>query len=173
MKYDFLAPYFKLSDPLEKMYVTQGFGVNGVQLYKDLGLDGHNGTDLRAKYIDTFAMIDAKVIDSGEDRIGGRFVKYRPKDALVNGDWYRLEIIHYHLQSWDVSAGSFVVRGQKIGVTGNTPNKPVNGITYSTAPHLHIGVKVFKKNLSGGWVMDYNNGYKGAVNPATFLLSRS
>jgi murein DD-endopeptidase MepM/ murein hydrolase activator NlpD len=85
MKYDFLAPYFKLSDPLEKMYVTQGFGVNGVQLYEDLGLDGHNGIDLRARYIPTYATIDAQVISSGQDYTGGRFVKYRPDDVYIAG----------------------------------------------------------------------------------------
>ncbi len=160
--YDFLIPHYKLSDPLEYMYTTQGFGENATSFYKTLGLLGHPGLDLRAQigtYV--YASIDGEV-EVFTDRGGGRGVKILTDPIIHEGQKWRLEVLNYHLDAQLVQDGSRVTRGQLIARSGNSGK-------YTTAPHDHFTTRpqVFKND---NWeIDDYNNGYWGNINPVRFL----
>lgn len=162
MNTDFLIPHFPLSYPVDEVFLTQGFGQNGTSFYEKLGMKGHNGLDLRAPDgTPCYAAMPGLVIESGEDYQGGRLVKIRSEEKEVNGKRYRVEIIYYHLKTWEVKAGQFVNRGQLVATADNT------GV-YTTASHLHFGFKIYV--FDNGWRhLDYNNGYFGAQDPTPFL----
>lgn len=164
MNYDFLIPYFRLSNSLEHIKITQNFGENLTGFYAQLGMDGHNGIDYSARIgTHVFAMIDGTITWSGVDGTGGKAVRYVTDAVEVEGKLYRLEIIHYHLDEWLVQTGSRIYRGQLVGYTGNTGK-------YTTGPHLHDGVKVNWSDDGGKtWQKDYSNGYKGAINHSPFI----
>ena len=155
---DLLIPHFRFSNPLEHVFVTQGFGENATPFYAEMGLDGHTGQDLRAiTGTPCFAVIDAVCINSGQDYTGGRFVRLQTDSVTIGGKEYRLQVLYYHLQEWSVLAGERVYRGQQVGLTGNTGR-------LTTAPHLHLEVVV--QWFEGGiWKSDINNGYRGAIDP--------
>ena len=56
---------------------------------------------------------------------------------ISHGNGYKT--VYGHLNKRNVSRGTYVVRGQKVGEVGNTGR--------STAPHLHYEVKHHKKRL--------------------------
>ena len=162
----FLTNHFKLFNPLKTMYVTQGFGPQTnpslKDLYKSLGLTGHNGLDLRAPMdTDAFACFKGSVISAQEDSTGGKELKLRSDEKLISGISYRLEAIYYHLNDWIAKQGAGVLLGERIAKTGNTGK-------YTTAPHLHFGLKIQWKEGSV-WKTDYTNGYRGAVDPWPFF----
>lgn len=162
MDVSFLIPHYPLSNPLEFVLTTQGFGANDAPYYKQLGLLGHNGTDFRAlNGTACYAVIDGTVIEAGQDWQGGRVIRIRTAEVECNGKKWRLEFIYYHLDSWLVLAGEMVWRGQPIGFTDNTGR-------YSTAPHLHFGMEVHWFE-DGIWKKDTNNGYWGCVDSAPFF----
>lgn len=157
-----LIPYFRLSQPLEYIFITQGFGENATSFYASLGLKGHPGNDYRAVTgTPCFAVIDGTCTSSGQDSTGGRFIKLTTDPQLVGGKEYQLEFRYYHLQEWSVLAGERVYRGQQVGLTDNTGR-------LTTAPHLHLEMKVYWKE-DGLWKLDINNGYRGAKDPQPFF----
>ena len=156
-----LTPYFRLSQPLEHVYVTQGFGEQRID-YTALGATAHMGVDYRAVTgTPCFAVIDGTITVAGQDWQGGRVVRLQTDPVEVDGKKYRLEFIYYHLQEWSVLAGERVYRGQQVGLTDNTGK-------YSTAPHLHFGMEIhwFEDGL---WKKDSNNGYWGCFDPKPFF----
>ena len=162
MNYNFLIPHFRLSDPLEYMFITQGFGENGTPFYAQLGWDGHPGNDLRSQigtYV--YASIDgvAQVfIDSG----GGKGVRIHADPVEVDGEQWRVGVLNYHLDEQIVQHGSRVSRGQLIALTGNSGR-------YTTAPHDHFAVRP-EILRNGRWeIHDKGNGYDGYVDPQLFL----
>lgn len=164
MNFDFLIEHFRLSNPLEVVYINQLFGKNDVKFYKDLGMAGHNGIDYAANTgTHAFASIPGTVSFAGKDGSGGKSVRIVSDPVKVDGMWYRAELIYYHLDGWLVEAGETVLRSQLIGFTGNTGE-------FTTGPHLHWGLKIqWSHDNKLSWNKDYNNGFFGAVDPLPFL----
>lgn len=170
MNFDHLKKHFQLNDPVDKgTFITQGFGrdrtsANILHWYESMGLQGHNGVDYGVRWKPVYAVIDGTVISSGEDISGGRLIKYETAPISNEHGDFKLQFIYYHLDSMKVKSGDKVKRGQDIGVSGNTGK-------YTTGAHLHFGMKpYFKKD--GKWQRDYNNGYKGAIDPLPFMISQ-
>ena len=78
------------------------------------------------------ATADGLVVSS---RYNGTFGNYI---EISHGNGYKT--VYGHLHKRNVSTGTYVVRGQKIGEVGNTGR--------STAPHLHYEVKLNNKRVN-------------------------
>lgn len=138
--------------PLDKVTITQGFGERP-EYYKKYGLKGHNGIDLRTRYLDTplgkryvQAMADGKVVEVRRFGSGyGTYVKLLQKDGST--------MTYAHLYKSYVYEGQNVTQGQKIALTDNTGD--------SSAPHLHITYKPKNPNMK--------NGFFGAEDPTKLI----
>ena len=130
--------------------ITQGFGENP-HIYKQFGMDGHNGVDFGDNGDDNiFAPFEgvAVVQDSGS---GGYGLHVRIKDDTK-------ECVLGHLSEVNVIDGQNIGMGDKIGVMGDTG--------FSTGKHLHLGMRF----LEDGQVLNYGNGYFGYVDPMPFMV---
>lgn len=159
----FLIDAYKLSDPLESMHITQPYAANYLPIYKDvLGQKGHSGNDLRGQ-IGTyaFASIDGTAHVATASN-GGKSVRIYTNPITHEGKEWRLDVLYYHLSEQLVQHGTRVLRGQLIALTGNTG-------ALSTGPHLHFGVRPQVKE-NGKWTWyNYDNGYRGYLDPQLFL----
>lgn len=160
----FLTEHFpKFHYVLKKMTVTQLFGKNKVDFYRKLGMIGHNGIDYRARIgTKTFTAITGTVTLATTDVGGGKSVKVETEPVKIGNMFYKLETIHYHLDSYSVKRGDKVKAGDLIGKTGNTGR-------YTTGPHLHFGLKVVWSKDGKKWAKDYGNGFRGAIDPEPFF----
>lgn len=117
--------------------ITQGFGQDfiwtkkdhpewiGRWFYKDIiGVDGHNGIDFESPNgTCLYAPHDGEVIEIlNKD---GRGIRLQGKEY---------QSIFYHLEDWACELKQKIKQGDLIGYTDNTGR-------YTTAPHLHWGVK--------------------------------
>lgn len=163
--YRFLTEHFPTFSPvLRTMTLTQGFGKNNVDFYKKLGMIGHNGLDYRAAIgVQTFSAIHGEASYASTDGTGGKSVRVLSDPVDIGGIQYKLETIHYHLDSYEVRKGQKIKAGDIIGKTGNTGK-------YTTGPHLHFGLKVlWSDNNWKTWNKDYLNGFRGAIDPTPFF----
>jgi hypothetical protein len=144
----------KLQLPLKNISVTQPFGVNFVTFYSQLGLKGHNGVDFSSKNgCKCYAAHGGEIIFAGKGGDGGIGVEIWDKVQMI-------KTIYYHFKEALVKVGDKVVEGQLIGLCDNT------GI-YTTGDHLHFGLKNVDEN---GNTLDYENGYKGAIDPTPYFV---
>lgn len=115
---------------------------------RDAGARRHEGVDIFApRGTRVLAAAPGLVRSAGErGGLGGKTV------SIVDEETGNM---HYyaHLDDWLVQAGQRVVRGQAIGLVGNTGNAA------TTPPHLHFGV--------------YRMGWRGAVDPWYFLANQT
>lgn len=146
----------KLLLPIDKVYITQGFGANP-QIYAKFGLKGHDGIDFRTRFIDS--PLGRRYVTASHDGV----VEIVRADAGGYGTHIRLRgedgcmTIYGHLTKSYVSKGDVIKAGQRIGLTGNTG--------FSSGPHLHWEYR------PAGWEKNTNNGYAGAVDPMPFTLA--
>ena len=106
--------------------------------------DGHNGWDLALNYETLLAAADGTVNLAGSDPYNPGF------GQTVTIDHHNGFTTRYaHMSQIWVSPGQNVVRGQQIGISGNTG--------YSTGPHLHFGVY-----LTAPWIAIDPWGWSGA-----------
>ena len=143
-----------LSQPFRGTWrITQYFAVNP-QVYRQFGLDGHNGVDFGINSgTEILAAVDGTIITVG-DQGGtgyGKYIKLRTNDNY--------ELTYGHLQQSKVSVGQQVHQGEVIALSDNTG--------FSTGPHLHFGVRQFVPGTSN--IANYGNGYKGAIDPMPFF----
>lgn len=162
--------------------VTQWFGENP-QLYGPrMGMDGHNGIDIVAPWgSPMYAVEDAEVIRVNRNPEGyGKHVRLLSIDHKmgVHREW-----VYAHCSTIHVSIGDRVRAGEHIADMGNT-GFVVSGSTpfWKHNPyagtHLHLGLRMAKKDPDG-WryepgaplirILDYDNGYKGSVDPVPYL----
>ena len=122
----------KISMPLKSnLKITSDFGMRFHPIFQTLKL--HNGVDLRAKYVNVFAVLDGIVTESGFDENGGgNYIK------ILHSN--RFETSYLHLSEIYYQKGEFVKAGFIIAKSGNSGN--------STAPHLHFAVKEFGKFIN-------------------------
>ena len=162
---------FKFS-PYPDGAVTQYFGENQ-RLYSQFGLIGHNGIDFVAPHgTPLFAVEGGKVVDVKDNPDGfGRHIR-----ILSN----KKEWTYGHLSYVGVTLGQELLEGDYIGNMGNT-GFVVSGPTpywqYNpfAGTHLHLGCRLIRKWDGTGQynyqystsdkveVLNYMNGYKGAV----------
>jgi len=124
-----------LGKPLERMVVTSPFG----KVRSGLGSKPHPGVDLGVPSgTELFAIADGVVEDAEirKDACGGTL-------KIKHSDGYTSRFCH--LKEIDVSKGSSVKQGQKVGSTGGGKNDVGRG--HSTGSHLHFelyknGIKV-------------------------------
>lgn len=131
--------------------ISQGFGENPA-VYKQFGLVGHNGIDF-AIPIGThiYSPIAGKITAGDEGSSGyGKYIK-------ITND--TLEVTIGHLSVHLTSTGLLVHAGDLIALSGNSG--------FSTGPHTHITVK----NMKNGKVLNYDNGYKGAIDFKNIMLN--
>jgi murein DD-endopeptidase MepM/ murein hydrolase activator NlpD len=126
--------------------ITQRFAnkliLNGVDVYAQYNLKGHNGID--------FALVTGTILVSC---ITGTVIEAE-NDPAGYGNYIKIEndycgVLYAHMDSFTVGVGDKVKAGDIIGKSDNTGN--------STGPHLHFGV--FPKPR------DRANGYAGYIDP--------
>jgi hypothetical protein len=145
---------FELGLPVKHVIVNQPFGVNYVNFYTLMGLKGHNGIDFHAVTgCPIYASHGGKITMSGIDGDGGCVIEILSSDKGAG-----IRTTYYHLELSMVKVGQEVKKGQQIATADNTGR-------YTTGDHLHFGAKL----TFNGRVMDYDNGFRGAVNPALYF----
>jgi hypothetical protein len=141
----------------------QRFGENPA-LYAQLGLIGHDGLDFPAALnTPVYAAHDGYLIYCNDDH---------PKTGLGIRQAFVEDGVGYELSYWhfadtvfsdmdyDLSNTSvFIKRGQLIGYVDTTG--------FSTGNHLHFGLRLFDPTIKE--IINYGNGYKGAIDPTRFL----
>ena len=131
---------------------SQVFGENP-QDYAWLNLKGHNGWDI--PYNDgteVFASHDGKAYFS-EDSSRGLGVTITGK-GIKSIYWHLKDAVKPLGSTWEVKSGELIGYGDNTG--------------FSTGPHLHWGIKLLDDN---GNVLNRDNGYDGAQDPAQFVLT--
>ena len=166
-----------------KGQITQGFGENPGR-YNQFNLKGHNGVDIIKS--DGWPIIGTagRVVEVRYDPTGlGSHIRILT-DPDLKGDY--LELSYGHMRGILVSPLQRVKDGEQVGTMGNTGTVASGDKLYvwGNAPagkgvHLHLTVR--ECNLSStGWttsystglqayIKNYDNGYKGAVDPFPFL----
>lgn len=145
----------QLRKPIDKWFITQSFGTNP-KIYAKFGLKGHNGIDLRTRFIDS--PLGRRYVTASHEGI----VEIVRADANGYGTHIRLRgpdrclTIYGHLTKSYVSKGQSVKAGERIGLTGNTG--------FSSGPHLHFEYR------PAGWEKKTKNGFAGAVDPLPFII---
>lgn len=142
--------------PLDKVFITQPFGVNP-EHYAKYDLKGHDGIDLRVRFLDS--PFGKRYVSASTDGIVevvrwdvkgyGVHVRLRHPDGSMT--------IYGHLTKPYVSKGQVVKAQQIIGLSGNTGD--------STGAHLHWEFR------PKGWEKRTNNGFAGAVDQTDFILN--
>lgn len=151
---------WSFNPPLETVLVTQKFGDNDLAIYKELGLKGHNGWDLRAgRGTDVLACFDGEVNQATGDGGYGINIFLQTEPFLVENRKVRLQAVYGHLKEFSTENGIQVHSGDVIAKSDNT------GL--STGDHLHFGIRPFYF-IEEAVVSDVSNGYFGYVDPALF-----
>lgn len=120
-----------LSWPLDKIFITQGFGMTAFAKSGAYNGKGHNGVDFRAT-------IGTKVMTAGSGIVKGVGDTDIICPGASWGKWVLIEhgnglsTIYGHLSLIKVSEGQTVIVGDTIGYSGSSG--------YSTGPHLHLTV---------------------------------
>lgn len=115
--------------PLRHIHITSPFGWRTDPFTKKKAF--HSGIDLRANYEPAYAIIPGKVIRTGRTRRAGLYITLRHASITVT---------YCHLSRILTPVGTTVRPGTPIAITGNTGR--------STAPHLHLSVKVKGKHVN-------------------------
>ncbi|WP_343662837.1 M23 family metallopeptidase [Chryseobacterium mucoviscidosis] len=114
----------KISMPLDKgIIVTSPFGWRTHPIFRTGKM--HNGTDLKANYENVYTVLDGVVIESGNSRGGGNYIKIKHSHSFVTS--------YLHLSEIYYEAGEYVKAGFIVARSGNSGN--------STGPHLHFAVQ--------------------------------
>jgi murein DD-endopeptidase MepM/ murein hydrolase activator NlpD len=136
--------------------LTQLFGnkliINGVDIYCQYGLLGHDGIDYgiptgRELYSCIDGVVTAACRDPANNYTGGYGIYVKIENAECG-------VVNAHMKTLNVKAGDTVKAGHLLGLSNNTGN--------STGPHLHFGVHPVPRNR--------NNGYNGYINPLDTAL---
>lgn len=161
--------------------ITQYFAENPA-LYSRFGLKGHSGIDLVAPHGTPMVAVESgTVINVKNDPEGyGKHVRILSTKSY-NG-LYR-EWTYGHCNTISVKVGDKVKEGDVIATMGNTGfvvsgSTPYWKFNPYAGTHVHLSCRYVKKTAKG-WayegsgikieVQDYQNGYRGAVDPLTFF----
>jgi murein DD-endopeptidase MepM/ murein hydrolase activator NlpD len=150
-------------------------------------MHGHNGLDIVAPWGTPIFAIEGGVVAEVKNDAGG-YGKHIRVLSEKNADTYR-EWTYGHLSRIDVVAGQVIAEGAQIGLMGNT-GFVVSGATpyweYNpyAGTHLHVTCREALKYKKGGTysyqyadngpkvtILNYNNGYFGAIDPLQFFIA--
>ena len=140
------ATFWKQTRPV----ITQKFGLRP-EVYKQFGMKGHNGVDMRCKVgTPIFAPMDGyvKVKDSKDEGYG--------LHIRIRNEFKALECVLGHMSKVVVPNGHRVNMGDLIAYSGNSG--------FSSGPHLHMGLRVIIPGSQDIWswkVLNASNGYFG------------
>lgn len=164
--------------------VTQWFGENP-DLYARFGLKSHNGIDIVAPWGEPLLAVEEGYVIDVKDTPGGYGKHLRFISRAAGADGWCREWTYGHCSAIHVKVGDHIQEGQHIADMGNT-GFVVSGSTpfWSYNPyagtHLHLGLRKIMRTPRG-WsytpggtrftIDNYDNGYKGAIDPAPFLAS--
>ncbi len=163
-----------LKNPLKHLLVSQKFGVNGLPIYNEQGLAGHNGTDFITGFgTEVYASTDGMAYYQIDSAGGHGVIVITSEQFEYKGEQIYFKTIYWHLIDpikhpeyespiQDFPLGKQVKAGDIIGYADST------GL--STGNHLHFGLKPLKKindNLYQN--IEQENGYFGAINPEPYL----
>ncbi len=126
---EWIGRYMSVSYPLRKIKVNSPYGVRRDPFTGKKSR--HNGIDLHARNDEVFAMLDGRVVKTGQDKRSGKYVILRHGDYTVS---------YCHLSRILISKGASVRPGEVVGITGSTGR--------STGEHLHITVRYRKKYVN-------------------------
>ena len=126
---EWIGRYMSVSYPLRKIKVNSPYGVRHDPFTGKKSR--HNGIDLHARNDEVFAMLDGRVVKTGQDRRSGKYVVLRHGNYTVS---------YCHLSRILTSKGASVRPGDVVGITGSTGR--------STGEHLHITVRYRKKYVN-------------------------
>lgn len=126
---EWIGRYMSVSYPLRKIKVNSPYGVRRDPFTGKKSR--HNGIDLHACNDEVFAMLDGKVVKTGQDKRSGKYVVLRHGDYTVS---------YCHLSRILISKGASVRPGEVVGITGSTGR--------STGEHLHITVRYRKQYVN-------------------------
>lgn len=149
--------------------ITQGFGLENtnkalLSAYMKYGLKGHNGIDFALWYKEPiFWDVDTigKVIEAKADNSGGMGVTIISRDK--DGTYYKHRF--WHLIRFACKTGDYLESGEIIGYGDSTG--------FSTGNHLHRDLKKVRKNPDGTYTtLDWNNGYKGAIDLSPYFENK-
>ncbi len=135
------------------------FGSGWKSLYRRM--DGHNGLDLRApKWTPCYAAQNGRVLEVSTDVNEGLGVVLKHTVTGKNGPptYWKTRYWHFIAVSPYIKEGKFVKTGDLLGYCDSTGR--------STGDHLHFDLKQLDKE---GKILNYDNGYFGAVNPTKYL----
>lgn len=156
---------------IEPLYITQGFGENPAS-YKRFGLAGHNGWDYRTKVTEDIVLANGRSVKATPTGKRGLIAPWFAElykigfDADGFGNYFEVVIQLY--STWkNTYAHCTSIKDQKkfneadeMAVSGSTGN--------STGDHVHETCKRIKIVNGSHQVLNYNNGYFGAVNNQEF-----
>lgn len=130
--------------------ITQSFGnvliINGVNIYAQWGLKGHDGIDYGAPTGSiVVAPHDGVILEAAFDPEG--YGNYLKVESAIEGS------VIAHMLSFKVRVGDVVKEGQELGVSDNTGN--------STGSHIHWGYYRIPRNRG--------NGYNGFIDQTPYL----
>lgn len=134
--------------PVDTKYpVTQWFASTQID-YSKYGGRAHNGIDIGTPLgTEVKSVADGEVMMVGTDPAYGHYIR-------IHHAKHNFHSMYCHLSSQRPNIGSQVLRGQPIGLSGDTGNV--------TGPHLHLMFRAGSKNH----YYDLHDGYdKGAFNP--------
>jgi len=177
-----------LSLNTKRFYITQEFGENLNDFYKNWRMKGHNGIDysVRSGYNDgnyqtrIFAGHDGWVISdaSTQSYTKGIYVTIMSDEVTINSRPCKVKTVYFHLskafvsvkpntedqwwKGWFKKNKNYVKGGALIGLAGNSGE-------YTTGPHLHFGMHIYWKQTDGTYQLDWDNGYYGAVDPQPYF----
>lgn len=142
----------KLAWPLDKIVITQKFGENPA-VYAQFGLKGHDGIDLRTRFIDSplahryvMAAQNGRIEVRDDGKKGyGLHIRLHADDGSVT--------LYGHLSKMIAFQGQIVKQGDRIAITGSSG--------FSSGAHLHFEFRPAHANA--------NNGFAGAVDPIPYL----
>ncbi len=157
----------KIYRPVKTNWITQKFGGNE-ELYKPIGLVGHNGFDFavfpcvpdswskEARCQEIYWPLDTEgeVYKLGTDKNTGFGVWVNTRD--LQGRLWKVRL--WHLSEIKCVVGQKLGTGDLIGIGGNTG--------YSTGAHLHIDITPLNEDLSKKLG---ENGYDGCCDPAPYF----
>lgn len=163
-------PKLELHYPVKPWIVSQNFGEcapGSCDLYKQLGLKGHNGMDIAVLTGTTLrAAHSGTVVFSGEDATAGHTISIRTDEKCqygLEGAYFKSIYCHLKPGSIKVLAGQKVQVGDIIGLTG------ASGMV--TGPHLHFGLKPVYQGEADWQLVNAEqlNGYYGAIDPLPYF----
>jgi hypothetical protein len=110
-----------------------------------------------------------------DDSSTGIYMKIMSPEVEIDGEKCYVETVYFHLSrirvwkndpqfgAWEQRYGeNYVPAGSVIGYGGNTGR-------YTTGPHLHFGMRIFKKVKDKFVLQNANNGYGGCVDPMPYF----